>query len=88
MTTYNPDITDQIYDFPTAAQDISDYFMRNQTQGYRISAADYGPGHYFCVMTRSKGTSKAQAVLPGVENPNEVMDRYWGMKFSITHIAH
>lgn len=88
VTTYNPDITDQIYDFPTAAQDISDYFMRNQTLGYRISAADYGPGHYFCVMTRSKGTPKAQAVLPGVENPNEVMDRYWGMKFSITHIAH
>lgn len=88
VTTYNPDITDQIYDFPEAAQDIADYFMRNQTQGYRISAADYGPDHYFCVMTKSKGTPKAQAVLPGVENPNEIMDRYWGMKFSITHIGH
>lgn len=88
VTTYNPDITDQIYDFPKAAQEISDYFMRNQTQGYRISAADFGPDHYFCVMTKGKGTPKAQAVLPGVENPNQVMDRYWGMKFSITHIGH
>lgn len=88
VATYNPDITDQIYDFPEAAQNISDYFMRNQPQGYRVSAADYGPGHYLCVMTKEKGRPKAQAILPGVENPNQVMDQYWGMKFSITNIAH
>lgn len=88
VTTHNPDIVDQIYAFPTAAQDIYDFFMKNQVNGYRISAADYGPGHYLCVMTKSKGTPKGQALLPGVENPNEVMDRYWGMQFSITQIGH
>ncbi len=88
VTTYNPDIVEQIYSFPVAAQDISDYFMKNQTSGFRVSAADYGPGHYFCVMTKTKSRPKAQAILPGVENPNQVMDQYWGMKFSITHIGH
>lgn len=88
VTTYNPDIIDQIYDFPVAAQDISDYFMRNQVQGYRISAADYGPGHYLCVMTKTAGVPKAQALLPGVENPNEVMRGFWDKHFAITHVAH
>lgn len=88
VTTYDPDIVDQIYAFPAAAQDISDYFMRNQVSGYRISAADYGPDHYLCVMTKTAGVPKAQALLPGVENPNEVMDRFWKQKFAITKVAH
>lgn len=88
VATYNPDIEDQIFDFPVAAQNISDYFMSNQPKGYRITAADYGPGHYLCVMAKSKGTPKAQALLPGVENPNEVLDRFWKQKFAITHIGH
>lgn len=88
VATYNPDVTDQIFEFPEAAQNIYDFFMGNQAAGFRVSAADYGPGHYFCVMNRTKTTPRGQALLPGVENPNQVMDQYWGMKFSITHIGH
>lgn len=88
VATYNPEIEEQIFDFPQAARDISDYFMRHQANGFRISAADYGNGHYLCVMTRTSGRPRPQAILPGVENPNEVMDRYWGMQFAITGIGH
>ena len=88
VATYNPDIAGQIFDFPKAAQDISDYFMSNQPAGYRIAAADYGPGHYLCVMSKAKGTPQPQALLPGVENPNEVLDRFWKQQFAITHIGH
>ncbi|MCM1348450.1 MAG: hypothetical protein NC338_03480 [Firmicutes bacterium] len=88
VATYDPDIVGQIYDFPVAAQDFSDFFMRNQTQGYRISASDYGPGHYFCVMTKTKSRPKAQALLPGVEDPNSVMETFWKQQFAITKVGH